>query len=119
MQNNFVGVIPELSVRDVAETLQYYQDVLGYRIEGQHEDIFGSVLRGKANLYFRKSEEEVHPSCCYIWVEKVDELCRAFQAQGVMIVGKREDKPWGYRQFTLEDINGHYFHYFRFTDQVE
>jgi len=27
--------------------------------------------------------------------------------------------PWGYREFTLEDINGHIFNIFRISDGVE
>lgn len=119
MENNFRGVIPELPVNDVAETLNYYRDVLGYRIEGRQEDIFGSVLRGKANIYFRKFDGRIAPNRCYVCVDEVDELCRSFKANGARIIEEIENKPWGYRQFTLEDINGHLFYYFRFADGVE
>ena len=124
MENNFRGVIPELPVNDVAKTLDYYRDVLGYdvlgyKIEGRHEDIFGSVLRGKANIYFRKFDGRITPNRCYVCVNEVDELCRSFKANGAKIIEEIENKPWGYRQFTLEDINGHLFYYFRFADGVE
>jgi catechol 2,3-dioxygenase-like lactoylglutathione lyase family enzyme len=119
MENNFNGVIPELSVSDVIKTLDYYRDVLGYKIAGQHEDVFGSVLKGKANFYFSKSDESIISNRCYVWTDEVDELCQAFKANGATILEEPEDKPWGYRQFTLQDLNGHLFYYFRFADGVE
>ena len=90
------------------------RDVLGYSIEGQTDDYFGSVLRGRVNFYIRKSDASFYAATYSIFVDEVDELCQSFQDRGATIVEQPEDKPWGYRQFTLEDLNGYCFHYFRF-----
>ena len=119
MPNTFHSVIPELAVPDVIATLNWYRDVLGYNIEGQTEDYFGSVLRGRVNFYIRKSDASFSPATYSVFVDEVDELCQSFQDRGATIVAQPEDKPWGYRQFTLEDLNGYRFHYFRFADGVE
>ena len=119
MSNTFHSVIPELAVPDVIATLTWYRDVLGYSIEGQTEDYFGSVLRGRVNFYVRKSNASFYPATYSVFVDEVDELCQSFQGRGATIVEQPEDKPWGYRQFTLEDLNGYRFHYFRFSDGVE
>ena len=124
LSSGFRGVIPELPVADVDATLGYYRDVLGFSVEGRHEDesgdvVFGSVLCGRANLYFSKTEEPIAVNRCYVFLDEVDALCAAFKARGARIMEEPEDKPWGYRQFTLEDVNGHLFYYFRFSDGVE
>lgn len=75
-----------MPVNDVAKTLNYYDEILGYRIEGRYDDIFGSVLRGKANIYFRKFDGQIAPSQCYVCVDEVDELCRHFKASGAWII---------------------------------
>jgi len=85
MQNNFDRVIPELPAGDIAQTLNYYRDVLGYEVAGQQGNFFGSVLRGKANLYFSKSDEKIMPNRCYILVNEVDELCQIFKDKGATI----------------------------------
>ena len=124
ISSGFRSVIPELPVADVEATLDYYRDVLGFSVEGRHEDesgdvVFGSVLCGRANLYFSKTKVAIAVNRCYVFADEVDELCAAFKAKGARIVEEPGDRPWGYRQFTLEDVNGHLFYYFRFSDGVE
>lgn len=115
------AVIPVLPVPNVDAALTYYRDVLGYSIEGRHKDdtgevVFGSVLSGAANLYISQADGPVTPSQCYILVDEVDDLCATFKAKGARILDEPADKDWGYRQFTLEDMNGHILNYFRFLD---
>jgi hypothetical protein len=55
---------------------------------------------------------------CYVFADEVDMLCGAFKARGSRIVEELADKPWGYREFTLEDVNGHIFHYFRGSEAL-
>ncbi len=113
----FHSVIPELAAPDVVATLSWYRDVLGYSIEGQSGDFFGSVLRGRANFYIRKTDAPIHPGYYWVSVDEVDLLCGTFQARGATILEPPHNTPWGYRQFTLEDLNGYRFYYFRFLDE--
>jgi len=121
----FHGVIPVLPVADVDATLAYYRDVLGFSVEGRHRDdesgdvVFGSVLCGEANFYFSKTQNPPAANHCMVFVDGVDELCATFKARGARILAEPADQPWGYRQFTLQDLNGHVFDYFRFSDGVE
>lgn len=120
----FRSVIPELPVADVDATLNYYHSVLGFSVEGRHQNesgevVFGSVLCGGANFYFRKTRGPIAANTCFVFTDEVDELCATFKARGARILEDPEDKTWGYRQFTLEDMNGHIFYYFRFSDGVE
>ena len=117
-KNQFKSVIPLLFTRDVAATVAYYREVLGYQVS-QSGDYWGSALRGKANFYFTKPSGDIHPAECFVYVDDVDELCADFRAKGAKITQEPENKPWGFRQFTLEDCNGHQLHYFRFADGVE
>ena len=118
------GLIPVLPVADVDAALTYYHDALGFSVEGRHADasgdiVFGSVLCGGANFYFRKTKKPIAANHCMVYVEEVDEFCATLKARGVRILEDPEDKPWGYRQFVLEDINGHTLSVFRFSDGVE
>jgi catechol 2,3-dioxygenase-like lactoylglutathione lyase family enzyme len=120
----FLGVIPELPVLDVDASLPYYRDVLGFRVEGRHlgetgEVVFGSVLRGRTNVYVSCKSQPLPKSYCWIGVDEVDELCATFKANAARVVEQPGDKPWGYRQFTLEDITGHSLTFFRFSDSIK
>ena len=118
------GIIPVFPVPDVDATLNYYRDVLGFSVEGRHLDgsgnvVFGSVLCGGANFYFAKTEGPIAANHCMVFADEVDEVCTILKKRGVRIVAEPEDKPWGYRQFTVEDLNGHILDVFRFSDGVE
>jgi uncharacterized glyoxalase superfamily protein PhnB len=120
----FLGVIPELPVLDVDASLAYYRDILGFRVEGRHlgeanEVVFGSVLRGRTNIYVSRKNEPVAKSYCWICVDEVDELFATLKAKGARLVEEPADKPWGYRQFTLEDTDGHKLTFFRFSDDAK
>lgn len=124
MSTGFRGIIPELPVPDVDAALAYYRDVLGFSVEGRHRDecgdvVFGSVLCGRANFYFSKTNRPIAPNRCYVFADEVDALCATFRARGARVIEEPADQPWGYRQFTVADINGHILHFFRFSDGVE
>jgi uncharacterized glyoxalase superfamily protein PhnB len=125
MIQRFRGVVPVLPAADVDAALAYYRDTLGFSVEGRHQNdrgdvVFGSVLCGKANFYLAKTPGSITPLRCFVFVDgDVDALCQAFASRGATIVEQPEDKPWGYRQFTLRDVNGHLLHCFRFSDDVE
>jgi hypothetical protein len=70
--------------------LNYYRDVLGYSVEGRHQDesgdvVFGSVFCGQANFYFSKTKEPVVANRCYVFADEVDMLCDVFKARGARI----------------------------------
>ncbi len=120
----FRGVIPEFPVPDIDATLDYYRTVLGFSVCGRHENdrgevVFGSVLRGQANIYLSRSGGPVSSQRCWVFVDEVDDLCRSFKARGAHIAIEPADMPWKYRQFTVEDPDGHFLNFFRFSDGVE
>lgn len=124
MRQKIHGLIPVFPVSDVDAALGFYRDALGFSVEGRHsgesgEIVFGSVLCGGANFYFRKTKGPIPANNCMVYVDEVDEFCTSLKGRGVKILEEPDDKPWGYRQFTLEDINGHTLTVFRFSDDVE
>jgi hypothetical protein len=102
----FLGVIPELTVPDVDASLAYYRDVLDFRIEGRHlgesgEVVFGSVLRGRTNIYMSRRNQPAARIYCWICVHEVDELCATFMAKGARSQrspltshGATDSSPW-------------------------
>ena len=43
----------------------------------------------------------------YVWTDDIDALSRQFQAKGVKIVRDVSDRPYGCRDFDVEDCNGY------------
>jgi uncharacterized glyoxalase superfamily protein PhnB len=106
--------VPELPVEDVERAQQYYRDVLGFEIgwlEPGKE--MGAVSRGKAVIFFRRAEPPFAPAVHWVFAEDLDASYEELNSSGAKIVEPLEQKPWGMRQFRVEDPDGNrfYFHH--------
>lgn len=106
--------VPELPVAEVERAQRYYRDTLGFEIgwlEPSKE--IGSVSRGDVAIFFRRRELPFEPAVHWVFAEDVDATYQELKSSGANIVDPLEEKPWGLRQFTVEDLDGNrfYFHH--------
>jgi predicted enzyme related to lactoylglutathione lyase len=104
--------VPELPVADVEQAQRYYRDVLGFEIgwlEPGKE--IGAVTRGHVAIFFRRREEPFEPVVHWVFAEDIDSTYGELRSSGAKIVEPLEKKPWGLRQFTVEDLNGNRFYF--------
>lgn len=110
MENNFARAVPQLPVANVQETQRFYRDVLGFKIDWTYgENNYGAVSRDGTDLYLIADKPPFRPVTCIINVTAVDPLCEEWRAKGAKVLSEPEDMPWGVREFTVEDNNGHRF----------
>lgn len=103
--------VPELPVADVEEAQRYYRDVLGFDVAWLDPDKeIGAVSRGSVTIFFRRRREPFEPAVHWVFAEDIDATHEEFRASGAKIVEPLERKPWGLRQFTVEDLNGNRFY---------
>jgi catechol 2,3-dioxygenase-like lactoylglutathione lyase family enzyme len=104
--------VPELPVDNVERSQRHYRDVLGFEIGWVSPDgKLGAVSRGPVAVFFRKAAATVTPTIHWIFAMDVDATYRELKASGAVIVDHLERKPWGLRQFTVADQDGHLFHF--------
>jgi len=113
------GVQVVLFVSDVAATLLYYRDTLGFHVDFEHGSppTHARVSSGErggpsaARIRFeRRSTPSATAQSCYLYVhvgQRLDELCADYRARGVDIVSEPKDRAWGLRQFEIRDCNGY------------
>jgi len=106
--------VPELPVIDVERAQRHYRDSLGFEIgwlEPGKE--IGAVSRGEAAIFLRKRSPPFEPAVHWVFAEDVDATYEELKSFGAKIVEPLEEKPWGLRQFTVEDLDGNrfYFHH--------
>lgn len=118
-QHELHGVQAVLLVPDVAATLAYYRDVLGFHIDFDHGSppIHARVSSGDrdgpsaARIRFEIAREPLPPVLsCYLYIHvgrALDDLFAAYRSRGVEIVSSPQDRPWGLRQFEVRDCNGY------------
>jgi len=109
----FSHVEPVLAVKDVSETIAYWQDVLGFpnKWTWGEPPTLGAVSWQKVHVQFYKDKAlDAEPGGNYIWIrlQRIEELYKFHQNKNASIVAPLEKKPWGMSQYTLRDINGHF-----------
>ena len=105
---------PELPVIDVERAQQHYRDALGFEIAWLYPDKeIGAVSRGDAAIFLRKKTPPFEPVVNWVFALDVDATYEELRALGATIVEPLENKPWGLRQFAVEDLDGNrfYFHH--------
>jgi len=108
----FLGINPVVRVRDVVETVAFYQEQLGFDVDYLDGQRFAIVSRGewsaeRVRIHFTHSDQPDSSGALYITVGMtVDLLYAELQAKGVKITRHLETQPYGRREFEIEDLNG-------------
>ena len=113
LQTTFSHPTPELPVEDVERAQQHYREALGFKIGWLYPggDI-GAVSRDQVAIFFCKRDRPFEPAVHWVFAADIDSAYEELRSRGAQIVEPLEKKPWGLRQFTVEDIdrNRFYFH---------
>jgi len=113
------GVSPFFIVTDMAATLAFYRDRLGFAVTFQEpppNDFFAIVRRDGAMILFKDVGVASLPNCerepaarwdAYLDVADPDALAAEFASRGVSFSVPLEDTQDGLRGFELEDTDGY------------
>lgn len=109
-------IAPLFFTTDLARTLAYYRDVLGFTCLGTWADppVYAIVARDGRAIHFRvaapptpnpdKDADELLD--CYVFVEDADALYAEYAARGAVFTRELCDMPWQSREFVLKDCDG-------------
>jgi catechol 2,3-dioxygenase-like lactoylglutathione lyase family enzyme len=100
-------LVPNLAVRDVSAAQRWYQETLGLRAAWIWENNFGSVAKDHVELFLFESDDP-KTAICSLFVDDVDEIYERCRRSGC-IASELELKPWGVREFSIEDPDGNMF----------
>jgi catechol 2,3-dioxygenase-like lactoylglutathione lyase family enzyme len=104
--------VAELPVADVEQAQWYYRDVLGFDVGWLHTGgEIGSVSRGDVAIFFRKRRTPFEPAVHWVFAADIETTYEELRTAGSKIVDPLEKKPWGMRQFTVEDLDGNIFYF--------
>jgi hypothetical protein len=104
--------VPELAVAHVERARQHYRNVLGFEIGWLYPGKeVGAVSRRNVAIFFRKRTPLFEPAVHWVFAHGMDASYRKLQSLGANIVDPLEKKPWGLRQFTVQDLDGNVFYF--------
>jgi uncharacterized glyoxalase superfamily protein PhnB len=103
------SVIPILYSDDVARSLAYYTQVLGFEEQWTWDDppTFGGALTGDTTIFFCKGDQGHAGTWLCLNVDNVDEYYATIKEKGAIILSTPEDKPWFMREMLVKDPDGH------------
>jgi uncharacterized glyoxalase superfamily protein PhnB len=105
-------LVPELPVADVERAQAHYRDALGFEINWLYPGKeIGAVSRDHVAIFFRKKRTPFEPAIHWVFAEDIDASYQELQSFGANIVELLERKPWGLRQFTVQDLDGNLFYF--------
>jgi uncharacterized glyoxalase superfamily protein PhnB len=100
-------------IADVAATAKFYREKLGFTKEWFWDDppAHRGVEWGGISLMFHLDPElakHVEGYEHYFHVKGVDDLYARHQQNRISTISPLERKPWGMREYTVSDPNGHH-----------
>jgi len=110
---------PGFTVNDVARSLAWYRDVLGFIVKDRwdHEGKLGGVEMMAGSVSFMLSQDDwktgrdrakgegVRIYC--MTAQDVDVLAKQIKARGGTLAQEPRDEPWGMRDFAVVDPDGY------------
>ena len=99
-------VMPEFPCDNVDAAIAHYRDVLGFSVNYAQHDI-GVMDRDLVRLLLvARTKRYRGIGSCYIYVQDADRLHAELTAAGAKVVDAPVSRPWGLREFHVEDLEG-------------
>lgn len=106
----FQRAMPVLDVRDMARSVPFYRDRLGFAVHtlGEPPD-FAICQRGLVTIALAKVPEPAVSLnwAAYIYVSDADEIYAELAALSIQIAEPPADRPYECRDFVVNDPDGH------------
>jgi uncharacterized glyoxalase superfamily protein PhnB len=119
-EKKFWKVSPHLPVKDVAETVAWYKEHLGFGEEWYYGDPVtdGGCRRDEMRFLFGKSPEPFKPLVdlnLILFVSDIDAIYAEIKDRGLQIVKELQTYDYGMREFAILDCNDYLL---RFSESI-
>ena len=112
--------MPVLYYGNVGRAIAWLHHVFGFVVDAQYTDALGAVYRAELRVgsgsvglaqacgpYWTPVELRALSVTMGVLVDDVDAHYLQVRQTGATITAAPEDKPWGVRQYTVDDLEGH------------
>lgn len=108
-RNRFEHIVPILNVRNIVASFDYYVGKLGFekKWEWGEPPTFGCVARDEVSIFLSQGAQGSPGTWISIFVQDIDALHEAYKRSGAIVREPPRNYPWGLREMTVEDLDGH------------
>ncbi len=109
--DSFRSIAPMFGVKNIEQTVEFYQERLGFSVQGIWKDIgpYAIVRRGGVVIhFFQVKEEDSGHTSVYISVDDANAVYEELKNLGHTNLKPPTDKPYGRRDFGVPDLDGHW-----------
>jgi catechol 2,3-dioxygenase-like lactoylglutathione lyase family enzyme len=125
---NFRSAVPVVATSDVAATVRYFEQTLGFKQQWIWGDppVYAGIRAGGAMLYVTYDpdlaaviqERHLHPDI-FLWVNDIDSIYAQHCTSHAEITEELTARPWGVRQYVVREPNGYLLKVAESVDEKE
>jgi catechol 2,3-dioxygenase-like lactoylglutathione lyase family enzyme len=110
------GIVPQLRTTDLASSIRFYTEKLGFTVEFNYQDFYTGIRAG-SQIFHLKLVDEIDPSIpyasegepfhLYLETNGISDVAAELKARGVKLVKDVHTTPWNTREIVIHDDQGH------------
>jgi catechol 2,3-dioxygenase-like lactoylglutathione lyase family enzyme len=110
------GIVAQLRTTDMASSMRFYTEKLGFSVEFQYQDFYAGIRAG-SQIFHLKLVDEKDPSITYVdegehihlyfETNGISDFAAHLEAKGVALVKDVHTTPWNTTEFVIHDDQGH------------
>jgi len=101
-------IAPEVPVPRLRQAIEYYCNRLGFELAAEYSDGSYAIVErdGVAIHLFQQNAEDAPPVSFHVFTHGLEDLHTEFRTRGAAISQDIVRKPWGSRDFRVNDCAG-------------
>lgn len=109
-------IIPQLRTTDIASSVLFYTEKLGFEVEFNYEDFYVGIRAGDQLIHLKLVDEK-DPSIAYVddgghlhlyfQTNDVPAFAEQLKERGVTLVEDVHNTPWNTKEIVIRDNQGH------------
>ncbi len=110
------GIAPQLRTTDMAVSIRFYTEKLGFTVDFNYEDFYAGIRAGEQSFHLKLVDEK-DPSISfvdegghlhlYFQTQQLADFAEQLKLRGVPMVEDVHETAWNTREFVIHDDQGH------------
>ena len=105
MTLRFEGVSPIFRINDLEASIDYYVNILGFKVDWRAEGVIASVSRDRCGIFLCEGDQGHAGGWVWVGVEDAEALFNEYREKGAKIRHPPTNYQWSF-EMQVEDLDG-------------